>query len=113
MTEIKAPQPAPAPKHTPGPWAVGGMHGHQYVRITADNHAKIVGTVRDCEMDGLDSHGMHRWVQTEEGRANARLIAAAPELLKYLQWAVDNPDDSAYWIAQARAAIAKATGAQA
>lgn len=34
---------------------------------------------------------------------------AAPELLKYLQWAVDNPDDDAYWIEQARAAIAKAT----
>lgn len=60
------------------------MHGHQYVRITADNHNKLVGTVRDCEMDGLDNHGMHRWVQTEEGRANARLIAAAPDLLEAL-----------------------------
>ena len=46
------------------------------------------------------------------GEANARLIAAAPELLEALEWAVDNPHDDAYWISQARAAIAKATGEQ-
>ena len=84
-----------AAKHTPGPWAVGGTYRHQYVRITADSHNKLVGTVRDCEMDGLDNHGMHRWVQTEEGRANARLIVAAPEY-----------HDAAFWIRQAVAANA-------
>jgi hypothetical protein len=42
--------------------------------------------------------------------ANARLIAAAPELLEALIAAVENRADDAYWIAQARSAIAKATG---
>ena len=37
-------------------------------------------------------------------------FAAAPELLEALEWAVDNPHDDAYWISQARAAIAKAKG---
>ena len=49
----------------------------------------------------------------EGQEANARLIAAAPELLEALKWAVDNPNDDAYWIEQARAAILKATGEQA
>jgi len=49
----------------------------------------------------------------DEIAANARLISAAPELLEALKWAVDNPNDDAYWIEQARAAIAKATGEQA
>ena len=40
-------------------------------------------------------------------------IAAAPELLEALKWAVENPNDDAYWIEQARAAIDKATGEQA
>ena len=105
------------------------MHGHQYVRITADSHNKLVGTVRDCEMDGLDSHGMHRWVQTEEGRANARLIAAAPELLEALArlmrtfptdsdmteagWGAKEIDEACAAHDAARAAFAKATGGQA
>ena len=46
------------------------------------------------------------------GEAGPHVFAAAPELLEALEWAVDNPHDDAYWISQARAAIAKAKGEQ-
>lgn len=45
--------------------------------------------------------------------ANARLIAAAPDLLAALVWAVETADTEQYeadWYAAARAAIAKAKG---
>jgi hypothetical protein len=70
--------------HTPGPWSWGAAYGHHSVLIEAEG-GKVVGTVRDCVQAGLDKHGMHVWQQTEEGRANARLVAAAPELLEALQ----------------------------
>ena len=49
-----------------------------------------------------------------DSEANARLIAAAPDLLEALMWAVDTADAEQYeacWYAAARAAIAKARGA--
>ena len=46
------------------------------------------------------------------GEAGPHVFAAAPKLLEALEWAVDNPHDDAYWISQARAAIAKAKGEQ-
>lgn len=108
--------------HTPGPWEFGGAYGHQYVRITANNHKKIIGTVRDSELDGVDSHGMPRFLKTEEGRANANLIAAAPELMEALSGMLQvyggshdsdglpKHETELDLIEQARAAIAKATG---
>ena len=48
-----------------------------------------------------------------DSEANARLIAAAPDLLEALMWAVDTADAEQYeacWYAAARAAIAKARG---
>ena len=53
------------------------------------------------------------WNALDFRRERARLLAAAPELLEALKWAVENPNDDAYWIEQARAAILKATGEQA
>ena len=48
-----------------------------------------------------------------DSKANARLIAAAPDMLEALMWAVDTADAEQYeacWYAAARAAIAKARG---
>ena len=84
-------------KHTPGPWSYnrdeGGCHGH--VISTSDY---IVAELPDFG-DGAAPH-------TE---ANARLIAAAPELLDALKVAIATSDPSQHkWVAEARAAIAKA-----
>ena len=92
-----------APKHTPGPWRFEG-------RDIAALKAKLV-----CEVPG---HGVfHAKVDT----ANAHLIAAAPELLTWLKWAmfvIDKEVEPATirntsQYESARAAIAKATGGQA
>ena len=86
-------------KHTPGPWIPS------YTKIgsvTAENGAVIAKCMRLTSLSGLE--------------ANARLIAAAPELLEALQ-ALETlfapracDSTAATWIDKARAAIAKATG---
>ena len=93
-------------QHTPGPWASNsadsfelGVYGNGY-RI-----AKMTGGEINRDI------------------ANARLIAAAPELLKQLKIARDeavgwfddsrgfNPKNPPEWLAEIDAAIAKATNA--
>lgn len=88
--------------HTPAPWTVSGKqikaidHGKRYTVATANN-PKF----------------------TPEGNAaNGRLIAAAPTMLETLRNIVaccnaNDADSMANAIADARAAIAKATGATA
>ena len=91
-------------KHTPGPWHTAGEQGVQ-IRSAKDQIAKV-------------------WtMRGNEWKANARLIAAAPELLEALQSIADCCDEEHaardYASRQAeirgiaRAAIAKATGEQA
>lgn len=59
--------------HTPGPWRYAG-HGGTHV---LDSNGRCIG-------DAPQPHGM----PPEEGEANARLIAAAPEMLEALMSAV-------------------------
>ncbi len=90
-------------QHTPGPW-----------RVTYDGTAYFVQEHLKIEVLSVDEHGNPcKWSKEREG--NARLIAAAPELLEALELLVDNPyregtesDERLRRIA--RAAIAKATG---
>ena len=90
-------------KHTPGPWHVDGP--------TLKGPAYNIG--------GVNSH------RTTEGRANALLIAAAPELLEALEavkeWATEAEEGDPYkarilkpqaW-EKVRKALAKAKGTQA
>ena len=80
--------------HTPGPWKVNGY------MVRTD--CKISLFVANCCYGATDAI-----------EANARLIAAAPELLAALEWAVETADTEQYeadWYAAARAAIAKAKG---
>jgi hypothetical protein len=95
-------------KHTPGPWFFSGKNPDcevRYVSLCIDEPFM-------AEIATL-YHG-----EGEEQEANARLIAAAPEMLEALmalndlRGAWSPPDDviKAAW-AKARAAIAKATGA--
>lgn len=62
-------------KHTPGPWHVTGKHAECEVRYvgvdTSDRHSQQIATL----------YGFGG----EQQEANARLIAAAPELLEAIQ----------------------------
>jgi len=93
-------------KHTQGPW-------------TVSNETDISGIENDPENGCVGPVDVaHVYLRTVQGRteANARLIAAAPDLLAALQGLLrgifDGPDDAdaATLVAKARAAIAKATG---
>ena len=91
-------------QHTPGPWAVGSKSGH----IETANAWRMSIAIcynKDSKADG---------VSKEEFEANARLIAAAPELLEALntwlkQYSAEEYEDCPE-VVQTRAAIAKATG---
>jgi hypothetical protein len=90
-------------KHTPGPWKVGTSppNGEQ----TIGTHQGLMVAVATTVFD-----------DKEQTIANARLIAAAPELLDLLkeifddvkQGAIPNLDDP--WHEKTITAIAKATG---
>jgi len=106
-------------KHTAGPWRlekqvdapftnIGGPIAIVGGRDLCESVEFIVGTLSDC--------GVHGEAQTE---ANARLIAAAPELLELLFEALPYIEESEQFnkptcrtlSKRARAAIAKAGGA--
>jgi len=91
--------------YTPGPWRMEEFRKGSYL-VTARN----AGTARE----GIVA-------QHVPGIANARLIAAAPELLEVIREAVDSAEREmakgrkaspglATWLEKARAALAKARG---
>ena len=101
-------------KHSPGPWTIGKVsHAEQHVDIDSLNHDPFVG----CD----EWRAMARTYGTEGEEeigsivmlANARLIAAAPELLEVAQLILAEdlldflPEEYA---SKVRAAVAKATG---
>jgi len=104
-----------SPSHTPGPWHVVGsdnatphiMHEGGKDRYDIDDHTSIV-----CVMPAEILHSYNSW-------ANARLIAAAPDLLEICQAFIAQlggpegyfPTAGKPLTDQMRAAIAKATGA--
>ena len=84
-------------KHTPGPWHLG-KEGY-YFQSVRDQNEHITADVNITRSDG-------------EGGANARLIAAAPDLLAALESMIAKIDADKLPISCsiARAAIAKAKG---
>lgn len=90
------------PKPTPAPWKASGLcvrnpsSQRLYAVIETDDGAHRIAALQSDLSD-------------EECLANARLIAAAPEMLAALQYALTDCCDE--WIDQASAAVAKATGA--
>lgn len=65
-------------KHTPGPWTTYTLNDSVNVEYCDDNLRSIIARVREADL--CPEHG------TTE--ANARLIAAAPELLEELKFVV-------------------------
>lgn len=94
-------------KHTPGPWSVGDRPAGEWWHIYAGNQSICTAHATSKK---------HAPVCAEMFRANAILIAAAPELLKALinlerTAGLPAMHDDPVRVA-ARAAIAKATGEQ-
>lgn len=62
---------------TPGPWTLHKYHGHVSIQQTC-GHENLIGTLgHSCKHDSYD-----------EQAANARLVAAAPDLLHACQYAL-------------------------
>lgn len=83
-------------EHTPGPWRYDLTNGNPThgIHMIAGSKPGYVAEVRDCGSGDV--------------KANARLIAAAPELLALAQEVVAKSHDTKL-IHQARVAIANAT----
>ena len=100
-----------AAKHTPGPWWVCGDRPGERRNMNATVRATLDGSTRTtvCRL-GQNNNRPREW-------ADADLIAAAPDLLAALERLLLSGDvrDAAEKgaLAQARAAIAKATGGEA
>jgi hypothetical protein len=95
--------------HTLGNWAYTTQDDWDGAHV-ADKHGRII-----AECQGCDIPGAHGEVGTDEAKANARLIAAAPEMLEALKAIVVLAKDHGRMnlpqcAGMARAAIAKAEG---
>lgn len=113
--------PADTVKHTPGPWALAhpygevqeGCEGAVICEVDRLFGAPITVRGTKAEMKTVDGHD---W----EATANARLIAAAPDLLEALKGQLSDIEDyqrvnnlggeNNHWQVIARAAITKAEG---
>jgi len=82
-------------QHTPGPWCISDISPTSVI----------------CERDQPGIAVMPFKREESERKANARLIAAAPDLLDALERLAENPQSFADIMdCYGRAAIAKATG---
>ena len=85
--------------HTPGPWKLKLGKGIQYTYLVADKKGQDI------------ANWAHYPNATKaQTKANARLIASAPELLDALQGFIEGAESMGWCTEKARAAIAKATG---
>jgi hypothetical protein len=84
--------------YTPGPWQYHWGNQQTILRVSTANWQTPIAHV-------YDGHG----TQKEAGEANARLIAAAPELLESLKELVDAESESPMH-RHAMAVLAKAEG---
>jgi hypothetical protein len=91
--------PAPMSKHTPGPWS---QHLVKVQRDITGPHGQSIAYTRGADWSGDKSES--------EELANARLIAAAPELLEALREVVAISDRKHDAWDKAHAAMAKAAG---
>jgi hypothetical protein len=109
--------------HTRGPWRLHEFQNGATLDVVSDGvewqawtFAVGAGNAVVAEVGAWTiNSGYPRPTTRDEAEANARLIAAAPELLEALQQAVTSMQDSGYQnshiaVRAARAAIAKATG---
>lgn len=88
-------------KHTPGPWEIQRDSGlHIYITQPSDTPSRVPGYYAEIRRFTTDS---------EQVEANARLIAAAPNLFEALEYAIKQVPELAT-VPGIAAAIAKARG---
>jgi hypothetical protein len=100
-------------EHTPGPWEVVTDFWGDQIRITGPAGV-LVSYAAQAAIYGVETYK----IEADEAAANARLIAAAPDLLRELQELILVADELPFTTvghfvehcSKARAAIAKATG---
>jgi len=108
--------------HTPGPWEVWREPGIESRDLSV---GPVSGGIAVADIVTTNAHGIATKESIGTGHANARLIAAAPELLEALEGAVKELESvrdylaPSIWgavgaarLAAAQAAIAKAKGGQ-
>jgi hypothetical protein len=102
--------------HTPGPWAYGvtETEGDPNCDDGRGFRCYAISAPAGSVVRGLIAKTPARYAEFESGdEANARLIAAAPELLSALRYMVENAESegwSGLMLSDAVAAIAKAEG---
>ncbi|RYG87651.1 MAG: hypothetical protein EON59_06780 [Alphaproteobacteria bacterium] len=109
-TNTQPEEPGHTGGHTPGPWKLGERRG-DYVAIDAPSHTGLADVVWHMEDDRICGD------PSPCQQANARLIAAAPDLLKALTDVLNTSGARAEYhafkyadaIERAEAAIARAT----
>lgn len=92
-------------KHTPGPWEVQDNTDQEFGQLRVDSYYD--GPVAICGTNG------ETLKVGDECRANAKLMAASPDLLEALKIQVDLSEkrkDFGEFYLMAKAAIAKAEG---
>ena len=108
MPETKVRDGGGGGKWTPGPWLVSRSHrGYPY---------QIVAPAADCG-PGKVGTSITRWAaislpSSDEGNANAHLIAAAPAMAEALRGVLRVADRETVEFAAARAALALAEGGE-
>lgn len=85
----------PKSQHTPGPWRIKGPFGPVSVEIGVEGRS--VARVTDRKYVNAATGHRHDTVGLPEGLADARLIAAAPELLAALREVYDYATDGNVW----------------
>ena len=111
-------------KHTPAPWAIyfcepGDRNGVIYSESLPEGSPNICEMSADVCIKSEDRRRGDKWIYSEQRAADARLIAAAPDLLEALEdllsylegYDADYPE-SLPKFDRARAAITKAQGGQ-
>lgn len=106
-------------KFSPGPWNVGSEYDYSRDEIEAED-GRCIAVVWTRGNKNDNNPFRSPMVDSPEGKANARLIAAAPELLDACQWLIqfaekfaedsNNGPTMLSCIMQAKSAVAKATG---
>jgi len=85
-------------KHTPGPWKVLDIKNDKELMFIVKSEERMIGSFHGFYSDADDKL-----------KADANLIAAAPEMLEMLETILNETDD-AVWVSKIESILNKAKG---